>query len=160
MSNPKKFIFSPIDFNEHHVLKAPSLFILVLLYLNKYFLLVVLPNMPMMGNMNEIVKWFKIDFLMMASCLPALAVLIALLYRTIPVKEWAKKIWKNGLILLLLSIAMDLVILSTYAAIDKRILDTGTVILLLIDAAIMAYLFRSPYLKEMFKEFPEEPEKK
>jgi len=159
MSNPKKFIFSPTDFNEHHVLKAPSLFILVLLYLNKYFLLVVLPSIGG-GDLSVVSKWFKIDALMMTSCLPALAVLIALLYRMPTAKEWAKTIWKNGLVLLLLSIAMDFVILSTYIAIDKRILDTGTIILLLIDAAIMAYLFRSPYLKEMFKEFPEESEKK
>jgi len=159
MSNPKKFIFSPTDFNEHHVLKAPSLFILVLLYLNKYFLLVVLPSIGG-GDLSVVSKWFKIDALMMTSCLPALAVLIALLYRIPTAKEWAKTIWKNGLVLLLLSIAMDFVILSTYIAIDKRILDTGTIILLLIDAAIMAYLFRSPYLKEMFKEFPEESEKK
>ncbi|MEY3218895.1 MAG: hypothetical protein RIT27_252 [Pseudomonadota bacterium] len=159
MSNPKKFIFSPIDFNEHHVLKAPSLLVLVLIYLNKYFLLVVLPSVGG-GDLSVIAKWFKIDAVMMLSCLPALAVLIALLYRMPPVKQWAKTIWEHGWVLLLLSSAMDFIVLTTYVYIDKRILDTGTIILMLIDVAIMVYLIRSAYLKEMFKEFPEDIEKK
>lgn len=155
----KKFIYTPDDFNEFHVLKIPFLLYLVLIYLNKYFLLVVLPSIGG-GDLTAIVKWFKIDLLMMTSCLPALALLVASLYRIPNPKKWPKPIWLKGRILLLISSAMDFVILASYIALEWRMLDTGMVVLLAIDVAIFIYLLRSNYLKEMFKEFPEEIEKK
>jgi len=97
---------------------------------------------------------------MMMSCLPALALLVASLYRIPTPKKLPKLVWEKGLILLLISSAMDLVILASYIALERRILDTGLIILLEVDVAIFVYLLRSKYLKEMFKEFPEEVEKK
>jgi hypothetical protein len=159
MANPKKFLFSPDDFNEFHVLKIPFLLYLVLIYLNKYFLLVVLPSIGG-GDLTAIVRWFKIDWLMMISCLPALALLVASLYRIPTPKKLPKLVWEKGRLLLLISSALDFVILASYVALDWRILDTGLAALLAIDVAIAVYLLRSNYLKEMFKEFPEEVEKK
>jgi len=159
MATSKKFIFSPDDFNEFHVLKIPFLLYFVLIYLNKYFLLVVLPSIGA-GDLTAIIRWFKIDWLMMMSCLPALALLVASLYRIPTPKKLPKLVWEKGLILLLISSAMDFVILASYIALERRILDTGLIILLAVDVAIFVYLLRSKYLKEMFKEFPEEVEKK
>lgn len=158
MATSKKFAFSPDDFNEFHVLKIPFLLYLVLIYLNKYFLLVILPSIGG-GDLSAIVKWFKIDLLMMTSCLPALVLLVASLYRIPNPKKWPKPIWEKGQLLLLISSIMDFVILASYVALDWRILDTGLMVLLAIDVAIFVYLLRSTYLKEMFKEFPEEVEK-
>jgi hypothetical protein len=158
----KKFIYTPDDFNEFHVLKIPFLLYFVLFYLNKYFLLVIFPGLPVIGgaDFSAIAKWFKIDWLMMMSCLPALAVLIASLYRIPTPKKFPKLIWNKGLILLLISSAMDLIVLSSYVILERRVFDLGTFILLLINVGIIVYLLRSKYLKEMFKEFPEELEKK
>ncbi len=155
----KKFIYTPDDFNEFHVLKIPVLLYFVLLYLNKYFLLVVLPSIGA-GDLTAIVRWFKIDALMMMSCFPALAVLIASLYRIPTPKKFPILIWNKGLILLLISSAMDLIVLSSYVILERRIFDLGTFVLLLINVGIIVYLLRSKYLKQMFKEFPEELEKK
>lgn len=159
MANPKKFIFSPDDFNEFHVLKIPALLYFILIYLNKYFLLVVLPSIGG-GDLNAIAKWFKIDLLMMTSCFPALVVLIVSLYRMPAHIKWAKGWWEKSRILLMISSAMDFAILASYVALERRILDTGLMVLLAINVAIIVYLLRSEYLKEMFKEFPEEVEKK
>lgn len=155
----KKFIFSPDDFNEYQVLKIPSLLYLILIYLNKYFLIVVLPSIGA-GDLTVIAKWFKIDALMMLSCFPALAVLIASLYRTPTPKKLPKLIWNKGLILLTISSALDLIVLGSYVILERRVFDLGTLVLLLINAGIIVYLWKSKYLKEMFKEFPEEIEKK
>ncbi len=155
----KKFIFSPDDFNEYQVLKIPSLLYLILIYLNKYFLIVVLPSIGA-GDLTVIAKWFKIDALMMLSCFPALAVLIASLYRAPTLKKLPKLIWNKGLILLTISSALDLIVLGSYVILERRVFDLGTLVLLLINAGIIVYLWKSKYLKEMFKEFPEEIEKK
>lgn len=155
----KKFIFSPDDFNEYQVLKIPPLLYLILIYLNKYFLIVVLPSIGA-GDLSVIAKWFKIDALMMLSCFPALAVLIASLYRIPTPKKFPKLIWNNGLILLTISSVLDLLILGSYVILERRVFDLGTLILLLINAGIIVYLWKSEYLKEMFKEFPEEIDKK
>jgi hypothetical protein len=155
----KKFIFSPDDFNEYQVLKIPSLLYLILIYLNKYFLIVVLPSIGA-GDLTVIAKWFKIDVLMMLSCFPALAVLIASLYRIPTPKKFPKLIWNKGLILLTISSALDLIVLGSYVILERRVFDLGTLVLLLINAGIIVYLWKSKYLKEMFKEFPEEIEKK
>jgi hypothetical protein len=151
----KKFVFSPDDFNQYNVLKIPSSLYLMLIYLNKYFLLVVLPSIGA-GDLSAIVKWFKIDLLMMTSCFPALAVLIAALYRIPSPHKWAKPVWKNGGFLLMISSAMDLIILSIYIVLERRIADTPLIALLAINVGIIIYLLRSAYIKEMFKEFPEE----
>lgn len=155
----KKFTFSPDDFNQFNVLKIPFSFYLMLIYLNKYFLLVVLPSIGG-GDLSAIAKWFRIDLLMMTSCFPALAVLVVSLYRMPTHQKWAQAWWEKGGVLLIISSAMDLIILSSYVFLEKRILDTGLVTLLAINVGIIVYLLRSKYLKEMFREFPEEIEKK
>ncbi len=157
----KKFIYTPDDLNGLNVLKIPFSFYFILIYLNKYFLLVVLPVLALGGlDLSAIAKWFKIDLLMMTSCFPALAVLIVSLYRMPTHIKWAKAWWEKSGILLMISSAMDFAILASYVALERRILDTGLMVLLAIDVAIIVYLLRSEYLKEMFKEFPEEVEKK
>lgn len=157
----KKFAFSPDDFNQFNVLKIPFSIYLMLIYLNKYFLLVVLPALTLGSlDLSAIAKWFRIDLLMMTSCFPALVVLIVSLYRMPAHIKWAKTWWEKSRNLLMISSAMDLLILSSYIVLEKRLLDIGLAILLAINIGIIVYLMKSEYLKEMFKEFPEEIEKK
>ncbi|MDM8569850.1 DUF2919 family protein, partial [Thiotrichales bacterium HSG1] len=101
------------DYNEYNVLKIPLLLILINLYLLKYIVIFVL---PMASNIPAVKAFSHEQFtaILLLPAIPALLVLISMIQR-IPKSRYVDKIkhiWEIGRWLLLLSAALEIIIIN------------------------------------------------
>ena len=152
------------DFNKYNVLKIPFTLKLTTIYLLKHFFLAFIPVMALLPKMRmQDMSDMLIDFAhhvttteLLISCIPAMLVLGAMLKR-LPLTEadsYYRKIWRNGHILLLISVGSELVFFSVYLVLGTKTINEYTLGLLYIDAMILLYLLRAQRVKDVFAEFP------
>ncbi|WP_069470327.1 DUF2919 family protein [Candidatus Marithrix sp. Canyon 246] len=142
------------DYNEYHVLKIPSLLIVLNIYLLKYFVIFLLP-------MISAIPFFKtlahdqFHIALLTCSLPAVFVLISMIRRVPSTKSvlliW---FWKNANNLLLFSLISELVLLSLFLWFEIQQLNGINLMFIYLDVIFIVYLIRSKRIIDVFAEFP------
>jgi hypothetical protein len=157
------------DFNKFNVLKIPLTLKLVNVYLLKHFFLAFIPVLALlpkmrMGDMSDMLVVFAHSVTtteLLISCIPAMMVFGAMGRRLPYIEEgsWYRKIWRNGRILLLISVSLELLFFAVYLSFGLKPINEYTLGLLYIDVMIVLYLVRAQRVKDVFAEFPDYDEK-
>ncbi len=153
------------DFNQHNVLKIPFTLKLTTIYLLKHFFLAFIPVLALlpkmrMQSMSDMLVQFAHQVTtteLLLSCIPAMLVFGAMGRRLPYIEEnsFYRKIWRNGRILLLISVSLELLFFTMYLLLGTKSISEYTLGLLYIDVMIVLYLVRAQRVKDVFAEFPD-----
>ncbi|MDM8564735.1 DUF2919 family protein [Candidatus Halobeggiatoa sp. HSG11] len=143
------------DYNEHNVLKIPSLLILLNLYLLKYIIIFIL---PMISKISAIKAFAHDHFtvILLLPAIPAFLVLVSMILR-VPESRYlkiVKQIWGMGRWLLLSSAILEIIIISVYLLLDIKQFGQTLLIFLYLDFMAIIFLLKSQRLRDVFAEFP------
>jgi len=156
----KKIVYVPDDYNQYNVLTVPAFLIVAIFYLLKYLFLILLPQLPIIGNdLGYISQFMRVDGFLVLSSLPALLVFVSLFKRMPETGSTIRAIWKQGKYLLFASALLDILLLISYVLLEIREPDEVLVIVIYLDAMLAGYFLRSQRISDLFSEFPEQPSK-
>jgi hypothetical protein len=142
------------DYNEYNVLKIPVILIVLNIYLLKQFVIFLLPmisSIPFFKTLAH--EQFHIALL--TASLPAVFVIMSMIRRVPSTKSvlliW---FWKHGRSLLLLNLISELVLLGLFLWFGIQQLNGINLMFLYLNAVFVAYLVRSPRIRDVFADFP------
>lgn len=159
--DPREFAF---HVDRHGVLAIPGMFWLGMAILCRHWLLVLVVGLvSRRGNagLGALLGTGGVPWLAMAAEVPALMLALAAMARSPTGGRWARWLWANGPVVIGLTAALHLVVtlnLMRHAgplAFNPHGLWLG---LTLLDFAFVLTVWRSPYHRTMFREFPVLPE--
>ena len=150
-------IYTPDDYNQHNVLKIPSYFPLVLVYMLRYPALYLLSYHPLMGNLEflESFAGAQLNWIVLIASIPVLFIIFATLNRTPKGSDFARKIWKKGYPLLVFSVSASLFGILLYVVLGWKKFSELLLILTYLDFMLLLFLWRSKRIRDIFSEFPE-----
>lgn len=156
----RKFKYDYLRYNRHHVLRPGSVLIGTLCFLIKdMFLIAIVGASALRGGGSQSSELLNlIHPVFFFSNLPVLAVFYALGMRQPSASALPRLIWKNGRYLIMFAALFYVFLLfhiRGYALLKVGILDG---IAIGINAIIFGYIFMSPFIKDLFSEFPEPTE--
>jgi hypothetical protein len=149
--------YHPNDYDEHLTLKVPRLLWLVIAFLLRHLLLLGITFLPTTGEEITVLRdLIRPEFL--AADLLALPVAIVAARRRPQAANWMRRLWPFGRLLLTLSALLYLALLvagiATGGAPLIRAVNEAVLISALLNLAVIAYLWRSPLVRDLFREFP------
>jgi hypothetical protein len=153
------FRHHPDRYDEHLVLRVPPTIWLALVFLVRHLLLLGITFMPTTGQeITALRDWIRPEYALAdLAALPVLAVAAARRPRS---PRWMRRLWRHGRWLLTLSALGFLGLAGRLMLVSERpladTLDQPTLIAGLLSLAIVAYVWRSPLVRDLFGEFPEE----
>ena len=150
----------PVDrYDEHLVLKIPTLLWFVMLFLVRHAILVLLSFLPRTADAMTYLRDL-VDPLFLLADVPAAVVLFAAVRRKPGVPGWIPALWQRGRPLLASSALLYLLLLIASLATSARPLlptvNEALILSILLNLAIFAWLVRSPLVKDVFADFPVE----
>ncbi len=151
-------VYTPDDYDDNDCLRPPGALVLVLIYLMKYIMLVVIPQLPIVGrNMDWVSKAIPTDIGLLLCAIPALLVTIAWVKRNPKAKPkaWQRKTWLDGRRLLLSSAIIPLLLWLAYLLFGMVSVTEPLLMMLYLDAMLVLYLWRSHRLRDAFLDYPE-----
>jgi hypothetical protein len=148
----------PNRYDETLTLKVPGTLWLTLAFLLRHLLLLGITFLPTTGEEITVLRdLIRPEFL--AADLLALPVAIVAARRRPQAANWMRRLWPFGRLLLTLSALLYLVLMgagiATSGAPLVRSLTEGMMISALLNLAVIAYLWRSRLVGDLFREFPE-----
>ena len=150
-------LYPPSRYDEHLVLKVPATLWLTLAFLLRHLFLLGITCMPTTGDEIRVLRDLVQPEYLIADLI-ALPVLVVAARRRPQAPDWMRRVWPAGRALLSASAALYLGLLTTHLARSGQPLivaiDEAVVISALLNLAVIAYLWRSPLLRDLFKEFP------
>jgi hypothetical protein len=148
-------------YDRHFCLKIPPLLWLTMLFLMRHTVLVLLSFLPRTGDAMTYLRDL-VDPLFLFADLPAGIVLFAAVRRKAGAQGWIRALWQRGGPLLASSALLYLLLLMAALAASERSLllniNEAIILSVLLNLAIVAYLGRSPLLKDVFADFPVTPD--
>lgn len=156
----KKFKYDFLRYNRHHVLRPGSGVILILCFLIKdVFLIGIVGASLLRGGGSESTELRNlIHPVFFFSSLPALAIFYALGMRQPSAGKLVRLIWKNGRYLILAAASLYVFLLSHIHRYDLSKFGILDGIVIGLNVLIVGYVFTSPFIKDLFSEFPEPDE--
>lgn len=164
-------LYSFSNYDKYLSLKiSPALWLVIIYFLRPYVLMVSGLRIGRGGGKLE-GTWriknmvYPDDFSLfigIAASIPALLVIFAYAKRKPGAAGFVRRIWRNGVKFLLLSAALNVLILfiPLFLGVSQKFTTSGWV-QLVVSALIIWYLFTSQRIKDTFADFPpEENEKK
>jgi len=152
--------YAPERYDDHLCLKVPVTLWLCLLFLVRHLLLLGITFLPTTGEEITVLRELIRPEYLLADLI-ALPVLIAGFRRRPQSPRWMPRLWRLGRGLLLASAGLYLLLLGAYLLTSARpltaTLNEASLISLLLNLAIIAYLLRSPLLRDLFAQWPAEP---
>lgn len=149
--------YPPERYDEYLVLRVPVLLWVTMVFLIRHLLLLGITFLPTTGEEITVLRQL-IQPLYLAADLLALPVLVAAVRRRPRAARWMRRLWPAGRALLMLSAALYLVLLTAQlAGAEARLTDTideATILSAFLNAAVIAYLWRSPLVKDLFRQWP------
>jgi hypothetical protein len=145
-------------YDDHLTLRVPPLLWFAMLYLVRHLVLLGITFLPTTGEEIEILRGLVHPAYLIADLI-ALPVLIAAARRRPETGPALRRIWRNGRWLLSLSALLYLVLViarvtasgqSVWVSVDEALIAS-----LLLDLAVLVYLWRSPLVRDLFRDFPE-----
>jgi hypothetical protein len=150
----------PERYDEHLCLRVPATLWLCLVFLVRHLLLLGITFLPTTGEEITVLRELIRPEYLLADLI-ALPVLIAGLRRRPRSPRWMPRLWRVGRRLLLTSAGLYLLLLGANLLASERpltaTLNEASLISLLLNLAIIAYLIRSPLLRDLFAQWPTEP---
>jgi len=147
-------------YDEYLTLKVPPTLWLVLVFLLRHLLLLGITFMPTTGEEIRVLRDLIQPEYLIADLI-ALPLGVAAARRRPQAPDWMRSVWRAGRLLLSASAAVYLALLTAHlvrsgqpliAAVDEAVLISA-----LLNLAVIAYLWRSPLLRDVFSEFPAAP---
>jgi len=149
----------PSRYDEHLTLKVPFTLWLVLAFLLRHLLLLGITFMPTTGEEITVLRDL-IRPVYLAADLLALPVAIVAARRRPQAPDWMRRLWPFGRPLLTASALVYLALLGVHLATSGEPLvtavDEAVLISALLNLAVIAYLWRSALVRDLFREFPEQ----
>jgi len=150
--------YGPEHYNDDLVLKVPVPLWLVLVFLVRHLLLLGITFLPTTGEEIRVLRELVRPEYLIADLI-ALPVLLIAIRRRPQAPDWMRRLWPTGRWLLSLSVLTHLALLAraliTAGQSLERSLNEATLIVVLLDLAVLGYLWRSRLLKDLFGMFPE-----
>jgi len=152
--------YAPECYDEHLTLKVPVMLWLTLAFLVRHLLLLGVTFMPTTGQEITVLRnLIRPEFVL--ADLIALPVLLVALRRRPEAPDWMRRIWRAGRPLLTVSALLYLGLLGwSQIRSGERLVDAvdeAVLISVLLTLAALAYLWRSPLVADLFREFPARP---
>ncbi len=149
--------YDPSRYDEHLSLKVPITLWLVLAFLLRHLLLLGITFLPTTGEEIRVLRDL-IRPAYLAADLLALPVAVVAAYRRPQAPDWMCRLWRLGRPLLSASALLYLILLAAHLATSGmpliQVVDEAVLISALVNLAVIAYLWRSPLLRDLFREFP------
>lgn len=149
--------YDPSRYDDHLTLKVPATLWLVLAFLLRHLLLLGITFMPTTGEEITVLRDL-IRPLYLAADLLALPVAIVAARRRPRSPDWMRRLWPFGRALLTASALLYLALLISHLATGGEPLilaiDEAVLISALLNLAVVAYLWRSALVRDVFREFP------
>jgi len=147
-----------LNVNQHGVLRVPAELWLALCLLCRLWLLVLFALLSSRGGgYSMAVLAGGIPWVGMACQLPALSVLAAGLARVPSAPVWTAWLWRQGRVMMTLTIALNLV-LSGSGLLESDAWEVRSRLVLsslsILDVAVAWAIWTSPYLRQVYAEFP------
>ncbi len=147
----------PSRYDEHLALKVPFTLWLVLAFLLRHLLLLGITFMPTTGEEITVLRDL-IRPVYLAADLLVLPVAIVSARRRPQAPDWMRRLWPVGRLLLTTSAMLYLALLGVHLAASGEPLvtavDEAVLISALLNLAVIAYLWRSALVRDLFREFP------
>jgi hypothetical protein len=148
---------APDRYDEHLTLKVPPMLWLTLVFLLRHLLLLGITFMPTTGEEITILRdLIRPEYLI--ADLIALPVLVVAVRRRPEAPDWMRRSWPAGRVLLILSALVYLILLTHRLLTSSQhlsdVVDEAVLISALLNLAVLAYLARSPLVRDLFREFP------
>jgi hypothetical protein len=148
----------PSHYDEHLTLKVPVTLWLVLAFLLRHLLLLGITFLPTTGEEITALRDLVRPAYLTADLL-ALPVAIVAARRRPQAPDWMRRLWPLGRALLIASAVLYLALLGERLATGSEPLitaiDEAVLISTLLNIAVIAYLWRSALVRELFRDFPE-----
>lgn len=147
------------DYNEYNILKIPLSLVLVDLYLLKHFVFFVL---PIISSIPFLVKFAHEQFhiALLFSGIPALLVFVSMLRRVPKTRSFMLRwLWQKGRLLLLLSLVLELGLLSLFIVLGMNALNEASLMFLYLDVVFIFFMVKSQRVRDVFAEFPKYEQK-
>lgn len=161
--NHEKFgviqLYGPESYNRYLTLKVPVLLIIVMIYAVRHILVVVLVYNPKFLSAFLFMRGLFEPWYVVAD-LPALMVMAAWWQRRPNRKILWKRVWGIGRVLLTLSLALQLIMISIAGGMELigvYYLDEGERIVIasmVLNLLAIYYIWRSTRVRDTFTEFP------
>lgn len=150
--------YAPERYDEHLCLKVPVTLWLALLFLVRHLLLLGITFLPTTGEEIKVLRELvRPEYLI--SDVFTLPVLAAAVRRRPQAPQWMRSVWPASRVLLTLSAGLYPLLLTTTALLSPRPLthavNEASLISAFLSLAIIAYLWRSPITKDLFRQWPE-----
>ncbi len=144
-------------------LKVPFALWLVLAFLVRHMLLLGITFMPTTGSEIKVLREL-IQPLYLLADLIALPVVVVALTRRPESPQWMRRLWPWGRVLLSVSVLVYVGLLGWRLLTAARpliaVLDEPTLVSLLLSLMVLVYLWGSPLVRDLFREFPTDLESK
>jgi hypothetical protein len=158
-------LYSPEDFDEHLCLKPSVAMILAMMYAARHLVLIFLAYFPgMAGNTGGAFIKDMLSPYLVATDLPALLLLLAWRFRAPEAGRFWRAIWRQGRVMLVLTLVAQLVLLATMHW-GPMLLEAprtrGNVLVVsyaLLHLYVLGYVLMADRLKAVFEDFPKRPE--
>jgi hypothetical protein len=149
--------YPPTRYDDCLTLKVPPTLWLTLAFLLRHLLLLGITFMPTTGDEIKVLRdLIRPEFVI--ADLIALPVAVVAARRRPLAPQWMRRVWPAGRALLNTSAGAYLVLLTAHLARSGQPLivaiDEAVLISALLNLAVIAYLWRSPLLRDLFREFP------
>jgi hypothetical protein len=147
----------PSRYDDQLNLKVPATLWLVLAFLLRHLLLLGITFLPTTGEEIRVLRDL-IRPAYLAADLLALPVAIVAARRRARAPNWMRRLWPHGRPLLTASALLYLALLAWHVATGGEPLitaiDEAVLVSALLNLAVIAYLWRSPVVRDLFREFP------
>jgi Protein of unknown function (DUF2919) len=155
--------YTPDDYNKYDVLNVPLSLVMVNLYLLKHYFIFAFPVMvqlPMISivaqSLEQIIPSQNYsNGALLYSCIPALLVLVSMVRRVPSTGSFLRWVWQHGRRLLLLSLALEMGVISLSIGLHLQKLTEVSLAFLYIDMWLILFLLKSRHVKDVFTEFPQ-----
>jgi hypothetical protein len=149
--------YDPSRYDEGFNLKVPLTLWLAIAFLLRHLLLLGITFLPTTGEEITVLRdLIKPEFL--AADLIALPIAVVAARRRPTAANWMRRVWPLGRVLLSTSALLYLTLLISSlissGAPLVRTVNEGVLISALINVALLLYLWRSPLVRDLFREFP------
>lgn len=154
-----KLKYAPERYDDHLCLQVPFTLWLCLAFLVRHLLLLGITFLPTTGEEITVLRELIQPEYLLADLI-ALPVLVAGIRRRPRSPRWMPRLWRIGRALLVGSAALYLLLLGANLLRSARPLTTtlneAALVSVLLSLAIIAHLIRSPLLRDLFAQWPQD----
>jgi hypothetical protein len=151
--------YTPERYDDYLCLRVPLTLWLCLVFLVRHLLLLGITFLPTTGEEITVLRELIRPEYLLADLI-AVPVLVAAIRRRPRAARWMPRLWQSGRGLLVASAALYLLLLGATLLGSARpltaTLNEATLISGLLSLALIAYLFRSPLIRDVFSQWPQD----